>query len=130
MKLEEAATLNDEAMRLVREGKPTHASVSASHYRQGCVRLLAGKYDDALQELHKAHAICQLNEPTRGNAGESARVMWRMAQIYEHDGKVDEARTFLDVAEKIRNDLLATGDYAQVEDVEDSWDCLVGLLYR
>ncbi|KAI1108245.1 P-loop containing nucleoside triphosphate hydrolase protein [Nemania sp. NC0429] len=129
-RLEEAILMNQQALELMRRGKSTHSSVGASHYRQGCLLLLRGRYDAALEEFERAHAICQLNESTRGNAGESARIIWRMAQIYEHDQKVDEAQTFLATAKKIRDDLLSTGDYAHVKSDEDSWDSLVGLLYR
>ncbi|KAI0867246.1 P-loop containing nucleoside triphosphate hydrolase protein [Hypoxylon argillaceum] len=128
--LEEATALNQQALELVSRGKPAHSSVAASHYRQGYVLLLSGQPDDALREFEKAHAICQFNEPSRGNSGESARILWRMAQIYEQNQRMDEAQAFLNKAERIRSDLLATGDYAPVEKVEDSWDSLVGLLYR
>ncbi|KAI1130670.1 P-loop containing nucleoside triphosphate hydrolase protein [Nemania abortiva] len=129
-RLKEAMALNQEAIELVRRGKPTHSSVGASHYQQGCVLLLGGRYDDAMQEFEKAHDICRENESTRGNAGESARIMWRVAQIYEHKNNLDKAQNFLSTAKEIRSNLLATGDYAHGKTEEDSWDCLVGLLYR
>ncbi|KAI1350066.1 TPR-like protein [Xylaria sp. FL0043] len=118
-KLEEAIALNQRALELVRRGKPTHSSVIASHYQQGRVFYLMGKHDEALQELEKAHTICQLNESTRGNSGSLL-----------HYKKMDEAKAFFDTARKIGNDLLATVDYASVKDDEDSWDNFVGLLYR
>ena len=91
--------------------------------------------DAALQHLEKALAICQLNEPHRGNAGESARVWWRMAQVYERKGgMVGEARRLRGMAERVRRELVGTGDYAVVGDdgegEEEGWDALVGLLYR
>lgn len=112
------------------EGKPNHSSVSASLYRQGWVFLQQEKLDDALLQFDKALAICQLNEPQRGNAGESARILWRMAQIYEKKGQVEDAKTFIDAAEKIKRTLQATGDYAHVVHLDDSWDSFLGLLYR
>ncbi|KAI1273566.1 hypothetical protein F5Y07DRAFT_402296 [Xylaria sp. FL0933] len=129
-RLEEAMVLNQRALELVRRGKTAHPSVIASHYQQGRLFLLMGKYDEALQELEKAHAFCHLDGSIRGNSGECARIIWRMAQIYEHYKKKGEAKVFFDTAREIRNDLLATGDYASVKDDEDSWDSLVGLLYR
>ncbi len=64
----------------------------AALYRQGCIAMLQGadsnnKGDSnggpngndmvVLQHLEKALVISRLNEPHRGNAGESARVQWR-----------------------------------------------------
>ena len=117
-------------MPLVSAGKPTHSSVSASTYRLGWVCLLKQDYDMALMHFEKALAICQLNEPQRGNAGESARVKWRMAQIYEQRGQLEDARAFREAAEKTKKTLLETGDYAVVDDEDSSWDALIGLLYR
>lgn len=128
--LNDASMLNLEAVRLVSEGKLNHSSVGATLYRQGWVFLLQQKYDDALLQFDKALAICQLNEPQRGNAGESARVLWRMSQIYEQKGQLEDAKRFLDTAEKNKRTLHSTGDYAKVEHLDSSWDSLLGLLYR
>ncbi|KAK4446016.1 P-loop containing nucleoside triphosphate hydrolase protein [Podospora aff. communis PSN243] len=103
----------------------------ATLYRQGWIAMLQGDYDDALQLLEKALVVCQLNEPHRGNAGEAARVQWRMSQVYERKGMGEEAKRLRGTAEKVKHELLATGDYALVEDDEEAgWDALVGLLYR
>jgi hypothetical protein len=115
----------------------------AAFYRQGWIAMLQGSNgnnngnDTALQYLEKALALCQLNESHRGNAGESARVWWRMSQVYERKGgMVGEARRLREMAEGVKRDLLATGDYAVVRDKEEGgeeevgWDALVGLLYR
>jgi hypothetical protein len=87
--------------------------------------------DAALQHLEKALSICQLNEPHRGNAGESAGVLWRISQVYECKGIVEEAKRLGDTAEEVKRGLLETGDSAVVEDDDEAqWDALVGLLYR
>lgn len=129
-RLEDASVLNLEAMSLVSEGKPNHSSVSATLYQQGQVFLQQNKYDDALLQFDKALAICKLNAPQRGNAGESARIFWRMSQIYRAKGQVEDAEEFLEAAEKTKSELLQTGDYAKVEHPDSSWDSLLGLLYR
>jgi len=129
-RLEDASSLNLEAMTLVSKGKPNHSSVSATLYRQGCVFFQQNKYDDALLQLDKALAICKLNAPQRGNTDESARILWRMSQIYRMKGQVEDAEEFLDAAEKTKSELQETGDYAKVEHPESSWDSLLGLLYR
>jgi hypothetical protein len=93
--------------------------------------MLQGDYGAALQNLEKALLICQLNEPHRGNAGESARVQWRMSQVYERKGMDDEAKQLRDKAEEVKRRLLETGDYVVVQDDEEAvWDALLGLLYR
>jgi hypothetical protein len=126
-----AARLSSEAQALVSAGKPTHASVMATLYCQGWITMLQGDHDTALQHLEKALIICQLNEPHRGNAGESARVQWRMSQVYERKGMAEEAKRLRNTAEGVKRELLGTGDYAIVEDDDEAqWDALVGLLYR
>lgn len=93
--------------------------------------MLQGNDDEALQHLEKALVICQLNEPHRGNSGESARVQWRMSQIYAGKGMAEEARQLREMAERVKKELLDTGDYSIIEDDEEAgWDALVGLLYR
>ncbi|KAK1755394.1 P-loop containing nucleoside triphosphate hydrolase protein, partial [Echria macrotheca] len=128
--LASAAQLSHETEDLVSAGKPTHASVMATLYRQGWIAMLQGDHDAALKHLEKALLICQLNEPHRGNAGESARVRWRKSQVYERKGMVEEAKRLRDTAEGVKRELLETGDYAVVQDDEEAqWDALVGLLY-
>ncbi|KAJ8130610.1 hypothetical protein O1611_g3019 [Lasiodiplodia mahajangana] len=129
-KLEEAIALNEEARKLVSKGKPDHSSVSASHYRQGCVLLLSEKYDEALHELIQAKIICNAHSVHWSNMGELARIEWRMAQIYEHNGDMLLAESFRNRANSTKAYLLETGNHVKVEDEEDSWDSLVGLLYR
>lgn len=94
--------------------------------------MLRGDDDDvALQHLQQALVICRLNEPHRGDSGESSRVQWQMALVYERKGMVEEAGRLRAEAEKVKRELLAMGDYAVVEgDEEAGWDALVGLLYR
>lgn len=112
------------------QGKPTHASVAASHYRQGWILQLKGDLDTALLHFEKALAICQINEPYRGNKGESARVQWRIAQIFNAKGRLEDGTVLQDVAEATKRTLQSTGDYAIVADEDASWDALLGLLYR
>ncbi|KAK0642962.1 P-loop containing nucleoside triphosphate hydrolase protein [Cercophora newfieldiana] len=125
-----ALQLSRDAQALVSAGKPTHASVMATLYRQGRILMLQGDDNAALQQLEQALIICQLNEPHRGNAGESARVQWRMSQVYERKGMVGKAMQLRDMAEGVKRELLGTGDYAVPDDEEAGWDALVGLLYR
>jgi hypothetical protein len=104
----------------------------AALYRRGWIAMLRGGDDgddEALQHLQQALVICQLNEPHRGNAGGSASLQWRLAQVYERKGMAEEAGRLRAEAEKAKRELLATGDYAVVEgDEEAGWDALVGLL--
>ncbi|KAL6823270.1 TPR-like protein [Trichoderma camerunense] len=128
--LEEAYSLATKAHDLVPAGKPTHASVMAAQYRLGWIAMLQGKNDLALQHFEKSLVISRINEQHRGNSGESARIQWRMSQVLERMGSEENALSLREAAVKVKASLLATGDYAQVEDEDDSWDALVGLLYR
>lgn len=111
-------------------GKPTHASVGAAHYRQGWILQLKGDLDTALLHFEKALTICQINEPNRGNKGESARVQWRISQIFAAKGQQEDAKVLREAAEETKRVLHSTGDYAIVTDEDASWDTLLGLLYR
>ncbi|KAL7790602.1 TPR-like protein [Trichoderma afarasin] len=128
--LEEAYSLATKAHNLVSAGKPTHASVMAAQYRLGWIAMLQDKNEIALQHLEKSLVISRMNEQHRGNSGESARIQWRMSQVLERMGRRENALSLREAAVKVKTSLLATGDYAQVEDEDDSWDALVGLLYR
>ncbi|GFP55674.1 hypothetical protein TASIC1_0005053200 [Trichoderma asperellum] len=128
--LEEAYSLATKAHQLVSAGKPTHASVMATQYRLGWIAMLQGDNVLALQHLEKSLVISRINEQHRGNSGESARIQWRMSKILERMGREEDAMPLREAAVKVKASLLATGDYAQVEDEDSSWDALVGLLYR
>ncbi|KAK1246825.1 hypothetical protein MKX08_000627 [Trichoderma sp. CBMAI-0020] len=128
--LEKAYSLALKACDLVSVGKPTHASVMAAQYLLGWIAMLRGENDLALQHFEGSLVISRINEQHRGNSGESARIQWRMSQVLERMGRQEEAMTLREAAVKVKTSLLATGDYAQVEDEGSSWDALVGLLYR
>lgn len=102
----------------------------AAQYRLGWVAMLQGENAVALQHFEKSLVISRINEQHRGNSGESARIQWRMSQVLERMGRQEDAMTLREAAVKVKASLLATGDYAQVEDEDSSWDALVGLLYR
>ncbi|KAK7398137.1 hypothetical protein QQX98_012501 [Neonectria punicea] len=128
--LDQAYSLTHRSYELVSARKPTHSSVMASQYRLGWVSMLQHNYERALDHFEKALVICQRNEQHGGNSGESARVKWRMAQIYAEQGMVEEANAFRTTAEETKKALLATGSYAIVDGEDASWDALLGLLYR
>ncbi|KAL7957561.1 P-loop containing nucleoside triphosphate hydrolase protein [Trichoderma compactum] len=128
--LKKAYSLATKAHDLVSAGKPTHASVMAAQYRLGWIAMLQGENDLALQHFEKSLVISRINEQHRGNSGESARIQWRMSQVLERMGREEDAMSLREASVKVKASLLATGDYAQAEDEESSWDALVGLLYR
>jgi tetratricopeptide (TPR) repeat protein len=99
----------------------------AAQYRLGWIAMLQGANDLALQHFEKSLVISKINEHHGGN---EARVNWRLSQVLESMGRQEDAMTIREEAVKVKASLLATGDYAHVEDEESSWDALVGLLYR
>lgn len=119
-------------------GKPNHATVIATRFLQAIILIARGEESgdrdaddkEALRHLSDALTMCQLNEVQRGNQGESARVKWRMSQILERQGHLAEAKVFLKAAEEAKRSLQTTGDYPIPADEEESWNALVGLLYR
>ena len=107
-----------------------HSSVMAIRYQQGLVWTQQGGEKEALRYFRDALATCEFNEARRGNKGESARLKWRMSQIMEKQGLVDEAKAYRAAAEETKEELMATGDYPTGVSEDDSWDVFLGLLYR
>ncbi|KAM0461268.1 hypothetical protein ACHAPV_004587 [Trichoderma viride] len=104
----------------------------AAQYLLGWIAMLQGENDVALQHFEKSLVISKINEQLRGNenSGGSARTKWRMSQVLDRMGRQEDAMTLREAVVNVKASLLATGDYAQVEDEDSSWDALVGLLYR
>lgn len=104
----------------------------AAQYLLGWIVMLQGENNLALQHFEKSLAISKINEQYRGvkNSGESARIQWRMSQVLERMGRQEDAMALREAAVEVKSSLFATGDYAQVEDEDSSWDALVSLLYR
>ncbi|KAF9736048.1 hypothetical protein PMIN01_05963 [Paraphaeosphaeria minitans] len=86
--------------------------------------------EKALTCFERCLTICQINEPKRGDQGESARVMWRISQVLNRQRKIKEAAAFHDAAEKTKSTLEKPGEFPHVDDYENSWDCFLGQLYR
>ena len=89
-----------------------------------------GDEEEALRYFRDALTICQFNEAQRGNMGESARIKWRMSQLMEKQGLVDEAKVYREAGENTKKELAVTGDYPKGVTEDDSWDIFLGLLYR
>lgn len=106
----------------------------AALYHQGLVALARNNTadnEDAWQYLERCLAICQLNEPRRGDQGESARVKWQMAKILERRGKMNEAEAYRISALETRTILRRSGHFQTFDDNDErSWDCFLALLYR
>lgn len=128
--LAKAHELNEKSYKLVSMGKPTHSSVMASRYRQAVVCMQQGDDNAALNHLQYALQICQLNEAQRGDKGESARVKWRLAQIFDRKGFENEAKLFREDAEETKRQLDGTGNYTSGIKGDDSWDVYLSILCR
>jgi hypothetical protein len=85
---------------------------------------------DALRLFRDSLAIVQINEAGKTTQADSARVKWRMSQVMGRQGMAAEAKAYREVAEKIKESLLAKGLFARGEGEEQEYDSLVGLLYR
>jgi tetratricopeptide (TPR) repeat protein len=128
--LDEAYAHFERAVKLMSDGKPTHASVGAARYQQGCVRMRQENDLDALRLFRDALTICQMNEAGKGTQADSARVKWRMSQVMERQKMAAEAKAYREAAEATKKTLLATGLYARGVGEEQEYDSLIGLLYR
>ena len=102
-------------------------------YHQGlvCLERHTASYDQEAQRyLDRCLAICQFNEPKRGDQGESARVKWQIARILERKGQSEDAEAYRTVALETKSHLQRTGHFQLIDDEEKSWDCFLALLYR
>ena len=137
-RLDEAYKLFESAYELMAPGKPTHPAVMMTRYQQGVVRMRQAKssdeprplQEDAICHFNDALTICLIHEKQRGDRGETARVQWRLSQIFSETGREVEAKAYLDAALDTRETLSATGKFAHSDDEEDAWDSFVGFLWR
>jgi hypothetical protein len=74
--------------------------------------------------LEKTRLICQLNEKRKGDQGDTARVLRRLAEAYELNGEVSKAASMKQTAERIR-ELLQGERFEELGDTELSYDLLV-----
>lgn len=131
--LEDAFHHGERAFRLLSPGKPTHAFVAATRYRQGWIRQMQERYEDSLKHLQQALEICQFNEISNGYqayAGATARCKWRISQVLKRLGRSTEAEFLLEEAESTKKQLYSSGLFLEREDEVESWDSLVALLFR
>ncbi|KAM3446486.1 hypothetical protein MY3296_009633 [Beauveria thailandica] len=111
-------------------GKPTHQSITAARYHQACVLIRQDDDMQALKCLQLALKIAEFNEPKMGDAGDSARVKLRIAEILQRQGSITESATFMAAAETTKLELEQTGAYAKAPDESQSWDTFCDLLNR
>jgi len=109
-------------------GKPTHQSITAARYHQACVLIRQDDDKQALECLQLALKIAEFNEPKMGDAGDSARVKLRIAEILQRQGSITESATFRAAAETTKLELEQTGAYAKAPDDSQSWDTFCDLL--
>jgi len=116
-------------------GKPTHQSVASALYHQALVCLRRNgdnsvNEEQAVSFLKHALNITQFNEPRRGDQGESARIMWRLGQVWNAQGRTEEAAKYMSQALQAKKDLEGTGLHPTAPDEEQSWDCFSDLVDR
>jgi tetratricopeptide (TPR) repeat protein len=128
--LQTAFDLEEKALKIFLKAYPIHPLVATAYYRQGCVRLRQDRLDEALTRFQMALDITQLYESEKGDKGESARVLWRMSQALELQGRQAEASELKRAAKEIHETLYATGLYTAPSNEEEGWDNLQSFWYR
>jgi hypothetical protein len=79
--------------------------------------------------LGEALLIAQHNEDEKGDQGDVARVIRRMAEAYIRKGETEDGLKLWQTAETMRKEL--QGDrYAQLPDTEETYNLLVSYYYR
>ena len=117
--------------------KPDLSMVIATRFLKAVVLMERGEAtgecfrddQEALEHLREALTLCETTEDQRGNAGESARIKWRMSQVMARLGHAEEADVFLKEAEETKKQLQATGDYPIPDNEEESWNAFVDVSY-
>jgi hypothetical protein len=74
--------------------------------------------------LKRTRLVCQLNEKRKGDRGDTARVLRRLAEAYELKGDAAQAASFKEMAEDIRKQLQKER-FSELGDTEQSYDLLV-----
>ncbi|UKZ53095.1 hypothetical protein TrVGV298_006883 [Trichoderma virens] len=116
-------------------GKPTHQSVASALYHQAlvCMQRQADREkndEQALEYLQKALIITRFNESRRGDQGETARVKWQIAKIWDRQGRSADAATYRAAALRVKSELERLGLHPKAPDEEQSWDCFSDLVDR
>jgi hypothetical protein len=86
--------------------------------------------DQSSEHLEEARIITLLNEREKSDAGESARVLHKLAQAYAMAGDAEKANTLSHEADTIYQRLIETGEYSKSDDERQKWDYLICIKFR
>ncbi|TGO07322.1 hypothetical protein BTUL_0292g00080 [Botrytis tulipae] len=88
----------------------THPTTIAAKLKLSCIAIKRKQYDIAIlqstsNDLSKILIIAQLNESSKGDKGETARVLRRLAEAYELNGDQEQGSNYKMQAETIRKQI-------------------------
>ncbi|RDW67055.1 hypothetical protein BP5796_09804 [Coleophoma crateriformis] len=113
------------AFEIQEKGNPMSPLTSAAAYKLACVAIREGKLEEASNLLQRTLLIAQFNEARKGDKGEIARVIRKLATIYYLRGDNGNGDTLLAKAEVVRKKL-----QPELLNEENSYDLLVSSFYR
>ncbi|KAM0801935.1 hypothetical protein BDR22DRAFT_146042 [Usnea florida] len=121
---ERAKASYERALKIFEDENATHHGVAATELKLACIDLKLGKIDDAIERLQKAKLVAELNEKGRGDQGDTARMLRRLAEAYDLKGRHAEAATMREKAESIRRKVQGER-FDALPDTEGSYDLMV-----
>ncbi|KAF7904611.1 hypothetical protein EAF00_001945 [Botryotinia globosa] len=83
----------------------THPTTIAAKLKLSYIAIKRKQYDIAINDLSKILIIAQLNESSKGDKGETARVLRKLAEAYELNGDQEQGSKFKLQAETIRKQI-------------------------
>ncbi|KAH8813001.1 hypothetical protein F5884DRAFT_899203 [Xylogone sp. PMI_703] len=123
--IEGAYNLCKQAKEIAEKEVATSPWVSTSIYKMGYMRLLQARPEDSVNLLETALRITRLNEREKGDQGDSARVLDKLARAYAMKGDSERSSKARIEADNIYTSLMSSGLYSPVGDEEQKWEFLV-----
>lgn len=103
---------------------PIQSATTAVQLKLACISMKQGKLVEAIDTLRETILISKIKETSKGNRGETARVMRRLAEALHLNGEVEEAEALKSEAEAIRRQIQGTR-FEELGDTEQSYNMLV-----
>ncbi|KAE8443926.1 hypothetical protein EG329_001236 [Mollisiaceae sp. DMI_Dod_QoI] len=100
-----------------------HPATTATWFKLACVDLKQGNTLDAINGFRKTEVLCTINEPVKGDKGETARVWRRLAEALEKNGQIKEAIKLKSDAEAVRKEIQGER-YKDLPDTEFSYNLM------
>ncbi|KAL8902975.1 MAG: hypothetical protein Q9207_004248 [Kuettlingeria erythrocarpa] len=93
------------ALEAFKKENETHPTTTVARMKLSCIEMKKGEFAKAIANLQRLLVVAQLNEESKGDKGETARVTRKLAEAYELNGEIEKAKELKDSAESMRREI-------------------------